>query len=58
MTRWRKKGSSGGEKALTEERGEGLCRLEELASGDAVILVGLHVDVVEGLVEGVEPGPA
>lgn len=43
---------------LTEERGERLCGLEELAGGDAVVVIGLHVNVVEGLVERVEPGSA
>ena len=43
---------------LTEECCEGLGGFEEFAGGDAVVVVGLDVDVFECLVERVEPGPA
>lgn len=47
-----------GRQWLTKERCEGLGRLEEFAGGDAVVVVGLDVDVIERLVERIEPGPA
>ena len=47
-----------GRRWLTKERCEGLGGLEEFAGGDAVVIVGLDVDVIERLVKRVEPGPA
>lgn len=41
---------------LTKQGHKGLGGLEELGSGDGVVLGGIDRDIREGLLEGVEPG--